>query len=88
MTVLSVWAKREPGLGICKGRIGDRLFPHHFFVGSDFAIANKNDAVGMLRDVHFMGYQNDGISLLMKICKQPHNFFACFGVQISRRLVG
>src|SRR5580704_1019065 len=44
--------------------IADR-FLHYFFVRSDLTVTNKDYPVRVLRDVHFVSHQNNGISLPM-----------------------
>src|SRR5882672_7149222 len=58
------------------------------FVGSDFAVADVDDAVSVLGNVIFVGDQNDGVSLTVQIGEQGHDFLAGARVEVSSRLVG
>src|SRR3974390_35629 len=41
----------------------------------------------VLRDVQFVGNEDDGVALAVKIFKQVHDFFACLGVKVPGWLV-
>lgn len=51
----------------------------HGLVGSNSTVGDVDDAVGMLRNVVFVGDQNDGVSLAMEILEQRHDFVAGLG---------
>jgi hypothetical protein len=50
----------------------DLLF--YGLVGIDFSVADVDDAVGVLGDIVFVGYENDGVSLSVEACEQGHDF--------------
>ena len=51
-------------------------------------ITHTNDTVCMERNIFFMGYQDNGISFGMNVPKQAHDLNGCFGIEVTRRLVG
>jgi len=75
------------GLLSGRGRPG-RLALLDALVLFDFAVAQTDDAVGMLRDVRFVGHQDDGIAFAMKPRKKCHDFLAGLRIEVSGRLVG
>ena len=60
----------------------------HFFVGSNVAITNENDAMRVLGNVHFVRDYDDGITLAMQIFEKGHDFFAGLRIQVACRLIG
>ena len=71
---------------ICRFSSEELLF--YGFVRSDFAIAYVDDAVRVLRDVIFVGNQNDGVAFAVQIGKKRHDFFAGARIEISGWLIG
>lgn len=63
------------------------LFPDRF-VRSDFAITDVDDAVGVLRDVVFVGDKDDGIALPMQRLEKRHNFIARAGIEVTGGFIG
>jgi len=45
------------------------------FVGSDFTVANIDDAVGVLGNVIFVSNKNDGVAFAVQIGEKRHDFF-------------
>src|SRR5215467_2061715 len=66
----------------------ERLLLLNGFVGSVFAVADKHDAVSVLRDVVFVGDENDGVALGVQVGKERHDFLAGLGIEVSGWLVG
>ena len=60
----------------------------HELVGFDAAVADVDDAVGLSGDVVFVGDQDDGVSVLVQMRKQGHDFRAGLRIEIPRRLIG
>ncbi len=57
-----------------------RALLDHGFVGSNFAVADVDDAVRVLRDVVFVGYEDNGVPLLVEVFSRA--FFA-FSIRSS-----
>src|ERR1035438_2001176 len=68
-----------------KSRIGWLFF--YGLVGGDFAVTDINDAVSVLGDVFFVGYQDDGVALGVQAGEQGHDFVAGLGVEVAGGLV-
>ena len=58
-----------------------------WFIRSDPAVTNTDDAPCSLRDILFVCYQNDSIALLIKFIKQKHDLITGSGVKIAGRFV-
>ena len=69
---------------IC-GRLAEALGG---FVGEDLAVADVDDAVGVLGDVGLVGDEDDGVALGVKSVKEGHDLDAGFGVEVAGGLVG
>jgi hypothetical protein len=62
------------------------LFCH--FIAFDFSVSDADDAICMVRNIFFMGYENNGIALLVKFGKESHDVFSGFRIKISCRFIG
>jgi hypothetical protein len=65
-----------------------RRDPAFAFVAGDHTVLNMDDAVSVLRDVGFMGYQHNGIALAMQVFHQLHDFVSGLRVKVAGGLVG
>ena len=52
------------------------------------AVAQADNAVCVGSYVFFVGYQDYGIAVCVNITKQFHDFYRCFAVQVTCRLIG
>ncbi len=57
-------------------------------VGGDGAVADGDDAVGVLGDVGLVGDEDDGVALGVEIVEEGHDLVAGLGVEVSGGLVG
>jgi hypothetical protein len=57
-------------------------------VGEDLAVADVDDAMGVLGDVGFVGDEDDGVAAGVERVKEGHDFVAGFGVEVAGGLVG
>ena len=57
-------------------------------VSFDHPIFDVNDAMGVLRDVVLVGYEDNGISLSVETVKQGHDVIAGLRVEVASRFVG
>src|ERR1700730_5879410 len=64
-----------------------RLLLYYRFIGGDLAVADIDDAVCVLRDFVLVGYEDDGVSLSVKILEKRHDLFARFRIEVAGGLV-
>lgn len=57
------------------------------FVGSDLSIADKDNSVGVLRDIVFMRDEDNRVALPVKVFEQRHNLFAGFRIEVASWLI-
>src|SRR5437899_12529063 len=73
------------------GRLGDKepncLLLLYGLVGGNPAVTEVNDTMRVLRNVMFVGHQDDGVPLPMQVLEEPHDLFAVLRIQVSCRLV-
>jgi hypothetical protein len=58
------------------------------FIGGDFAVADMDDAVSVLRYVVFVGDENDGVAFAVQVGKKRHDLLAGPRIEVAGRLVG
>src|SRR5216684_8202367 len=64
-----------------------RLLLRDGLIGSDLAVADKDDAVRVLRNVMLVSHENDRVSLTVQVGEKRHDFFARFRIEVSGGLV-
>ncbi len=57
-------------------------------VAGDDAVADGDDAVGVLGDVGLVGDDDDGVAVGVELVEEGHDLVAGFGVEVSGRFVG
>jgi hypothetical protein len=78
--------KKERGANTVGGKsnkeqgLHENLALADFFVTLDFAVAEADDAVGVLGDVRFVGDEDDGVAAFVQPGEEGHNFLASLRV--------
>ena len=71
---------------------GRRLYliadPSGGLVAGDDAVADGDDAMGVLGDVRLVGDEDDGVAFGVKLVEEGHDLVAGLGVEVSGGLVG
>src|SRR5882757_9692889 len=57
-------------------------------VAGDVAVADGDDAVGILGDIGLVGNDDDGVAVGVEVVEESHDLVAGFGVEVSGGLVG
>src|ERR1700692_2498038 len=57
-------------------------------VAGDDAVADGDDAMGVLGDIGLVGDDDDGVAVGVKLVEESHDLVAGFGVEVSGGLVG
>src|SRR5579871_6714058 len=73
-----------------RGRGLMRLLPKALggLVREDLPIANMHDAVCVVRNIRFVGYEDDGVAARMKAVEQGHDLDAGLGIEVAGWFVG
>ena len=58
------------------------------FIRFHQSIAEPHNAVGIVGDVVFVRYHDDGVAAVVQVLEERHNFIGCFRIQVSGRLIG
>src|ERR1039457_4361048 len=56
-------------------------------VGEDLAVADMDDAMGVVGDIGLVGNDYDGVAVGVQGVKEGHDFEAGFGVEVARGFV-